>query len=51
MAKTTPRLHLEAALSPAAEIALAREQGHYLVNVLRLGPGDALRVFNSADGE
>ena len=51
MAKTTPRLHVDAALSQAAEIGLAREQGHYLVNVLRLGPGDALRVFNSADGE
>lgn len=51
MAKTTPRLHVEETLSGAAEITLPKEQGHYLTNVLRLVPGDALRVFNSADGE
>ena len=51
MAKTTPRLHLDAALSVNAEIILEREQGHYLVNVLRHGAGDAVQVFNSANGE
>jgi 16S rRNA (uracil1498-N3)-methyltransferase len=51
MAKTTPRLHLDAALSTNAEIALEREQGHYLVNVLRHGAGDPVQVFNSNDGE
>ena len=30
---------------------LPKEQGHYLTNVLRMVSGDALRVFNSADGE
>ena len=51
MAKTTPRLHLDAALEAHAEILLEREQGHYLTNVLRLISGDAVRVFNSRDGE
>ena len=51
MAKTTPRLHVEQALSVAVEIALPKEQGHYLSTVLRMVPGDALRVFNSTDGE
>ncbi len=51
MAKTTPRLHLHAALSDNAEIALEREQGHYLVNVLRVGSGDPVQVFNSTEGE
>jgi 16S rRNA (uracil1498-N3)-methyltransferase len=51
MAKTTPRLHVDQALSAAGEFALAKEQGHYLSNVLRLNAGDAVRVFNSTDGE
>ena len=51
MAKTTPRLHLDAALAANAEIALEREQSHYLVNVLRHGPGDPVQIFNSTDGE
>jgi 16S rRNA (uracil1498-N3)-methyltransferase len=51
MAKTTPRLHVEAALTVAAEIVLPREQGHYLTNVLRMNSGDALRIFNNESGE
>ena len=51
MAKTTPRLHLDAALATEAEIALEREQGHYLINVLRQSAGDPVQVFNSKDGE
>ena len=50
MAKTTPRLHLEAELSPAHDIPLSREQGHYLTHVLRLVPGDAVEVFNGQQG-
>ena len=30
---------------------LSREQAHYLTGVLRLGAGDAVRVFNGRDGE
>lgn len=51
MAKTTPRLHLDAALNANAEIVLEREQGHYLINVLRQSAGDPVQVFNSKDGE
>jgi 16S rRNA (uracil1498-N3)-methyltransferase len=51
MAKTTPRLHVDQSLSAYAEITLAPEQGHYLSNVLRLNTGDAVAVFNGADGE
>lgn len=49
--KTTPRLHVDAALGPAAEIALPREQAHYLTGVLRLAPGDPVAAFNARDGE
>jgi 16S rRNA (uracil1498-N3)-methyltransferase len=49
--KTTPRLHLEAELAAGRDIALAREQAHYLTTVLRLAAGDAVAVFNSRDGE
>lgn len=49
--KTTPRLHLEAVLERQREIALEREQAHYLSGVLRLGPGDPVAVFNGRDGE
>jgi 16S rRNA (uracil1498-N3)-methyltransferase len=51
MAKTTPRLHLDAALALNAEIQLEREQGHYLVNVLRHNAGDPVQLFNSVNGE
>ena len=50
MAKTTPRLHVEAALTAAHDIPLSREQGHYLSHVLRLVPGDVVEVFNGSDG-
>ena len=46
-----PRLFLETDFSPGDEIALTREQANYLVNVLRLSPGDAILVFNGRDGE
>lgn len=49
--KPAPRLHCDDPLTPAAEIALPREQSHYLTEVLRLGPGDPLRLFNGRDGE
>jgi 16S rRNA (uracil1498-N3)-methyltransferase len=51
MAKTTPRLMVDEALSAGRTVSLAREQGHYLTGVLRLASGDAVRVFNGRDGE
>jgi 16S rRNA (uracil1498-N3)-methyltransferase len=32
-------------------VELSREQGNYLFNVMRLGPGDAVALFNGRDGE
>ena len=48
---SAPRLCLEASLAAGVEIALGREQTNYLVNVLRLGVGDSILVFNGRDGE
>jgi len=45
------RLFLRAILAPGAAIELDRSQANYLVNVLRLSPGDRVRVFNGQDGE
>ena len=49
--KTTPRLYLDTELAEARNIALPREQAHYLTGVLRLAPGDPVAVFNARDGE
>ncbi len=51
MVKTTPRLMVDAVLSATEDVALTREQGHYLTGVLRLVAGDAVQVFNGRDGE
>lgn len=45
------RLFVRAGLSPGAEVELDRAQANYLVNVLRMEPGDVLLVFNGRDGE
>jgi 16S rRNA (uracil1498-N3)-methyltransferase len=47
----TPRLYVEAGLGFGEEVELAPAQAHYLRNVLRLGTGDWLALFNSRDGE
>ena len=47
----SPRLFVDAPLKAGGRVALAREQGHYLGNVLRLGAGDSILVFNGRDGE
>lgn len=48
---SAPRLYTAAALKPGQAVALADSQAHYLKNVLRGKPGDALRLFNGRDGE
>lgn len=48
--KTLPRLYVEPDLASGQLIALGREQANYLVNVLRMGQGDELVVFNGRDG-
>jgi 16S rRNA (uracil1498-N3)-methyltransferase len=45
------RLFVKSKLHAGAEIALEPEQAHYLRNVLRLNQGDAILLFNGADGE
>ena len=44
------RLFVRAPLAEGAAIDLDRNQANYLVNVLRMKDGDAILVFNGADG-
>jgi len=46
-----PRLYVDAPLAKGAVVALGRNQGNYLGNVLRLQAGEAILVFNGRDGE
>jgi 16S rRNA (uracil1498-N3)-methyltransferase len=48
---TVPRLYLAPPLNADADIALDRDQGRYFAAVLRLKPGDPVKVFNGEDGE
>ncbi|OCW57085.1 16S rRNA (uracil(1498)-N(3))-methyltransferase [Hoeflea olei] len=45
------RLYLDAPLASGDTIPLGKDQAHYLLNVLRLGDGAELLVFNGRDGE
>ncbi|MGB3046153.1 MAG: 16S rRNA (uracil(1498)-N(3))-methyltransferase [Xanthobacteraceae bacterium] len=47
----SPRLFVDAPLSAGAQISLERGQANYLGNVLRLGAGSSILVFNGHDGE
>jgi 16S rRNA (uracil1498-N3)-methyltransferase len=47
----SPRLFVDFALAAGAKVALERDQSNYLGNVLRLGPGSTILVFNGRDGE
>jgi 16S rRNA (uracil1498-N3)-methyltransferase len=49
--RTAQRLFLEARLAPGERIACTPEQANYLLNVLRLGAGAEISVFNGRDGE
>jgi len=49
--ETSQRLYLDAALAAGGNVACTPEQANYLLNVLRLSAGDAVRVFNGRDGE
>ncbi|WP_315784465.1 MULTISPECIES: 16S rRNA (uracil(1498)-N(3))-methyltransferase [unclassified Bradyrhizobium] len=48
---TAPRLFVDAPLQEGGAVALERNQSNYLGNVLRLGAGDHVLVFNGRDGE
>jgi len=45
------RLFLTDDLAQGGQVEVGREQAHYLINVLRMGEGDAVLVFNGRDGE
>jgi len=49
--RPVPRLFVDGTLAAGAAVALADGQRHYLSRVMRLGQGDALRLFNGRDGE
>ena len=46
MSSKLQRLYVKSGLAHGALIALEKDQAHYLGNVLRLKPGDALLLFN-----
>jgi 16S rRNA (uracil1498-N3)-methyltransferase len=48
---SNPRLFLDAPLAAGGRIPLERAQANYLLNVLRLKPGEKVLVFNGRDGE
>ena len=48
---SSPRLFVDAPLQEGARIELERNQSNYLGNVLRLGSGEKILVFNGRDGE
>jgi 16S rRNA (uracil1498-N3)-methyltransferase len=47
----TARLFVDTSLAAGGEVLLDRDQANYLLNVLRLGRGDELLLFNGRDGE
>lgn len=48
---TIHRLYIDEALDEGKDVTLTLDRHHYAVNVLRLKPGDPLRLFNARDGE
>ena len=51
MSSKLQRLFVKSKLERGAEIALSKDQAHYLGTVLRLKPGERILLFNGADGE
>ena len=51
MSSKLQRLFVKSKLARGAEIALDKDQAHYLGTVLRLKPGERLLLFNGKDGE
>ncbi len=45
------RLYIDHALAAGVAVEASRDHMHYLVNVLRMGDGDAVLVFNGREGE
>jgi 16S rRNA (uracil1498-N3)-methyltransferase len=51
MAQGKVRLYVEHPLGLGQAVPLTEAQAHYLFSVMRLGPGDAVALFNGQDGE
>ncbi|MEM9583265.1 MAG: 16S rRNA (uracil(1498)-N(3))-methyltransferase [Pseudomonadota bacterium] len=51
MADAKIRLYVEHPLAPGNSVPVDREQANYLFNVMRLGVGAHILLFNGADGE
>src|SRR5680860_18162 len=51
MSSKPQRLFVTSRLEAGAEIALGKDQAHYLGNVLRLKQGERILLFNGKDGE
>lgn len=51
MSEAAARLFVAADLAAGAAVEVSPEQGHYLRNVLRLGAGELVALFNGRDGE
>ncbi|MFE3837360.1 16S rRNA (uracil(1498)-N(3))-methyltransferase [Pseudogemmobacter sonorensis] len=51
MAGTKVRLHVDQPLGAGQAVAVAEGQANYLFQVMRLGPGDRVALFNGRDGE
>jgi 16S rRNA (uracil1498-N3)-methyltransferase len=49
--KASARLFVSSPLARGVAVELGQEQAHYLKNVMRLGEGDIVALFNGADGE
>jgi 16S rRNA (uracil1498-N3)-methyltransferase len=49
--KPSIRLFIESDLTAGAAVELSQEQAHYLKNVMRLGEGELVALFNGRDGE
>ena len=48
---STPRLFVEAELATGLEIRIDGAQAHYLLSVMRMKPGDPVRLFDDRTGE
>ncbi|TAK99684.1 MAG: 16S rRNA (uracil(1498)-N(3))-methyltransferase [Rhodospirillaceae bacterium] len=48
---SAPRLYVESALVAGVAIAATEGQSHYLLSVMRRGPGGRVALFNGRDGE
>ena len=51
MAQTKIRLFVDHGLSAGNSVPVTQAQANYLFNVMRLGVGDTISIFNSRDGE